>query len=1214
MRRIVIILGAPAAFFAAAVLALPWWLGAAVGLVGPRFGLSIGDYERNGYARFTVRDVKVQRPGVTVTISRIESLTPMVWLWRRATGGDVTAKAGEWTTDVQRREQTTVSTRPRGWVPLRAQLVRVADILERWVPAAEVGKGVVTWPRGGLTIESAIWRERTLSSPAVSYRDWRAAVVLGLPAEGEITAVLESEENDALVRLSSEDEMVTGAATWWGQPVELEVKFEEQGWRPLAALFVADAWEIPGTRVKLEQQYASIRGNARVEWRDENLTAEVRASGTPLEGAKAPPLDVTIRGHGADGRFVAETFDVDLPGITARLSEPVEIDRTGRVYSAASDFRFEVDLERQTWIEATGRLVGAGAISANDEGRPLIAFAFSGDGLDLLETRLSHLDARGTLNWPVLRIDAARIVGARTDELAGQGAWDFRARAAQGLQVRGTVHREAFARWLPENADVEVLAIEASANGPVGEMQHEGRVEAAELKVRELTPARIVAEWRGVADRVEAFSAEARMKDTAFMARGAADRNGVDLEAIEWLRDDETVLEMATPTRIEWAARKVGPLQLRGPDARAEMALEWGDAGKIDLTLAGFRSEWLRDLAEMPRVEWTVEALTFRGQWDRGPLSYDIDTNVRLALDEQRDAYFSAQFAGNADGLQLELLRVSEGEGVVVNAAGTLPIVVNPSQRPVVVFDENARFRLDAATSPNPAFWEKFTQLTGLELANPAAVVHFEGTWAHPQGEARLEAERLEAVSGRFKDVWPKIEDLNAHLTGDRDGVKLEHFSLEVNGQAVRAEGWLPVTASSWREFFRDPRQIARRGDLRVQVPNADLAAVAQHFPGVLAPKGRVHLDVTLKPDATVNGFLRISEATSRPLGPLGVLQEVNADVRFEGRTMTLAGVTARMAGRTVRLQGTAELPDGEPVKLNLTLQGENLPFVRKTGLLLRGDLDLKLVTAANGTTTIGGRVGLRDSLFLADLRSFLPTGAKGGPAARPPYFSVDVEPVNAWRLDVVVEGDRFMQLRTPVFNGVASADFKLAGTLANPRASGEAVIEEGNVRLPFANFSVRQGYVRVSAEQPDPQIFVTGTTRRYGYDVRMELSGAVNAPNLTFSSSPPLEAEQVLLMVMAGQAPNDEITTTGRQRATRFGAFFGQSLLGTLGGDASGADRLTISSGEDISAQGRETYNIEYRLNDTWALTGEYDEFDEYYGGVKWRIYSKGGGKDARK
>ncbi|HYP16037.1 MAG TPA: translocation/assembly module TamB domain-containing protein, partial [Opitutus sp.] len=292
-------------------------------------------------------------------------------------------------------------------------------------------------------------------------------------------------------------------------------------------------------------------------------------------------------------------------------------------------------------------------------------------------------------------------------------------------------------------------------------------------------------------------------------------------------------------------------------------------------------------------------------------------------------------------------------------------------------------------------------------------------------------------------------------------------------------------------------------------------------------------------------------------------------------------------------------------------LNGDNLPFVRRAGLLVRGDLDLTLLTSPTGRTTIGGKVNLRDSLFLADLRSFIPSGAKGS-AARPPYFSIDAKPLDGWRLDVSVQGEEFLRLRTPVFNGTASARFQLDGTLGEPRARGEAVITQGNVRLPFANFTVRQGYVRISPEEAEPQLFVSGQMRRYGYDVRMELTGPVSAPHLNLSSSPPLEAEQVLLMVMAGQAPNDEITTTDRQRMARFGAFFGQSLLGTLGGDAGGADRLTISSGENISEQGRETYSIEYRLSDRWAVTGEYDEFDDYYGGLKWRIYSKGGREDA--
>jgi translocation and assembly module TamB len=469
------------------------------------------------------------------------------------------------------------------------------------------------------------------------------------------------------------------------------------------------------------------------------------------------------------------------------------------------------------------------------------------------------------------------------------------------------------------------------------------------------------------------------------------------------------------------------------------------------------------------------------------------------------------------------------------------------------------------------------------------------------------------ARKARFKWPWPKIEGLAIDLAGDRDGLKLDRFSVSVEGQAVRATGRLPAAFDKWRELRDDPREFLQQATLHLEIPDADLAAVAQYIPAYLAPKGRLQLDLTTTPDAGLSGFVRVRDAASRPLGPLGVLQEVNAEIRLANRQVELREVGARMGGQRVLLQGHAALPENGEPRMELSLKGENLPFVRRTGLLLRGDLDLKLEMRRMNRSAITGTVRLRDSLFLSDLRALIPSGTKGS-AARPPYFSVDAAPVNVWRIDVDVLGDKFMRLRTPVFNGTASAHFHVAGTLGEPRASGEATIDNGSIRLPFASFSVQQGELRLAGDQSEPTLLITGTTRRYGYDLRMELTGPVSAPNLTFSSSPPLAAEQLLLMVMAGQAPHDEITTTDRQRIARFGAFFGQSLIGTLGGDSAGEDRLTISSGENISEQGRETYSIEYKLNNRWSLTGEYDEFDEYYGGLKWRIYTKGGEADEKK
>ena len=121
-----------------------------------------------------------------------------------------------------------------------------------------------------------------------------------------------------------------------------------------------------------------------------------------------------------------------------------------------------------------------------------------------------------------------------------------------------------------------------------------------------------------------------------------------------------------------------------------------------------------------------------------------------------------------------------------------------------------------------------------------------------------------------------------------------------------------------------------------------------------------------------------------------------------------------------------------------------------------------------------------------------------------------------------------------------------------------------------------------------------------------MEITGKASSPNIEFTSSPALESEQVLLMVMTGAAPSNDINTSATHRAVQIGRFFSQTLIGTLTGDTGGAERVTIEAGEKISRQGKETYQIDYKLSDRWTLTGEYDEFDEYNAGFKWRVAPK--------
>jgi translocation and assembly module TamB len=363
-------------------------------------------------------------------------------------------------------------------------------------------------------------------------------------------------------------------------------------------------------------------------------------------------------------------------------------------------------------------------------------------------------------------------------------------------------------------------------------------------------------------------------------------------------------------------------------------------------------------------------------------------------------------------------------------------------------------------------------------------------------------------------------------------------------------------------------------------------------------------------------GELRLTNATSRPLPPFSTLQEINADLALADRTLTIRRLTAKLGGEPVSLDGSVALAaDGSP-RLDLRLQGKNLPLVRNTGLLVRNDLDLQVHTDAAGQTRIAGTVTLRECLVLAnlDLRSLLPVGLRGV-TRQPPYFSVSNEPFRQWQLAVEVHGPNAVRLRTTVFNGTGSARFHLGGTLGEPRAVGELTVGEGQVLFPFATFAVQLGTIRLREADPFHAVInLSASSQRRDYQLRLAVTGELPSPNIILTSNPALSAEEVLLMVTTGQAPTSGTTpaSSSQQRLALLGAYLGRGWFQELG--VGGENRLEINTGMQVSEQGRETYGFEYKLSDRWSLTGEYDQFDSYNAGLKWRAYAEESKPDAKK
>jgi translocation and assembly module TamB len=363
-----------------------------------------------------------------------------------------------------------------------------------------------------------------------------------------------------------------------------------------------------------------------------------------------------------------------------------------------------------------------------------------------------------------------------------------------------------------------------------------------------------------------------------------------------------------------------------------------------------------------------------------------------------------------------------------------------------------------------------------------------------------------------------------------------------------------------------------------------------------------------LKTGKRLQGVLALTNAATRPMGPITPLRDIAALVRFDGHRAVLEDFRGQIGGQPIRADGFVTVPDrdGRGLDYHVNVHGTNVPLARSPELLLRGDFEASLRGGSNLPALLSGVVKLHDGLYVQHA-SALVWSAPKRPEWRPPYFSVTNEPFAHWKLDLSVRGDRFLRIRSPVFSGIASADFHLKGSPLAPVLTGDARVNSGRLIFPFGALTIDQCLASFSGNDlngPDLQINASG--RNYRYDLRLEVKGPADGANVIFSSTPPLASEQILLMLAAGEVPQSDYAFSNAARAGRLATFLGKDVFSRYFGSDPAKERLIIETGESLSEAGRLTYSIEYRLTDRWSVIGEYDEFNAFNTDLKWKVFTR--------
>jgi translocation and assembly module TamB len=495
-------------------------------------------------------------------------------------------------------------------------------------------------------------------------------------------------------------------------------------------------------------------------------------------------------------------------------------------------------------------------------------------------------------------------------------------------------------------------------------------------------------------------------------------------------------------------------------------------------------------------------------------------------------------------------------------------------------------------------------------LQEPNLTANLEGTWAAPKGQVTLQVQRIE-LSGI--SPLPAVENVDFLAVMDRATARVSRFNFEVGKQPVSLTGEIPLGESFWASL-RNKRHLPdwHEATAHLKIQNAQLAPFTPLLPQILSAEGSASADISLERGGNLSGELSITNARTHPLESIGPVRNIQLVARLHGQEVRLENASAEIGGRRVNVDGAMEINEqlwrtnGLP-PFQVHVSGTNVPLARNPSILLRADLDLRATHSGKEVPVVSGKVKLRDSLFLANLQTLVPERT-ASVRRRPPYFSVEAEPWAQWRLQVNVQGDGFLRVQTPLFQGKVSTVMTLGGTMKDPLALGQVKMDSGSsITFPFSSLDVKQGFISLTSEDPyRPTLFVTAEARRFGYEVKMEATGPVDQPVVKFSSIPGLSSEEIVLMLTAGQVPRGlGVTATTQQRAQGLALFVGKNLLSDFG-LGGGQERLTVRSGQEISQSGRPTYDIEYKLNDRWSVIGEYDRFDQYDLNLKYKLYSK--------
>jgi autotransporter translocation and assembly factor TamB len=721
-----------------------------------------------------------------------------------------------------------------------------------------------------------------------------------------------------------------------------------------------------------------------------------------------------------------------------------------------------------------------------------------------------------------------------------------------------------------EAGSVELTAeLEGPWRRPVGQLDFSGvGLERAGERIDELT---FAARTDGDVVELPALVARSRELELDAAGRVVLDRDGALVIGVERARLSAGADDLALTSALEIVAATDGVrfdrAEAAGSAGRVSVALELaGERLDVSATFEDCRPSalsrrWIPDSFRLGSADGSV-ALSRRS----GELTLDCDlalARIGWADLPAADLALRGRLAGGH--AKIEALSLSS-PGWQVDVHGSAP------------FDPLARNLLPDGPIDleGEARWDDLRLPDGAPLDLEGALgcsFELSGGW----GDLR----------GSF-DFNGATASADAALTGQvllGDGLVLDRLRLETPTLQVEADGRASVS-TDLRAWIADSSAWRRAGlDLNARASSPNLEFLAGWLPGLRRTGGSLEGQIAIggsaeRPDW--RGSIDLRDVELRAHSGAG-LDGCGGRLRFEGTRLIVEDLSGQYGAGPFRAKGWLELDPRAP-SVDLEVRGEEILLARRGGVRLRADCDLRIVGAPERLAA-SGTVALRDGRYTRDVDFF----AKGGAGRRSrglELFSLREAHLAKMTFDINVTAQSPFRVENNVVKGALRPDLRLTGTGAAPELIGTVFLDPTRVSLPATKLELTSGTVEFGGGSPLlPTIEIFGQTRMRGFDVRMHATGPYNDARVTFSSVPPLSEEQLRVLVLTGQTPEQALSAQGGQVAARnVAVFLGRDLISSWFGsdkvDEGVLSRIEIKTAKEVSRTGVEASEVTFRMS----------------------------------